>query len=137
MTQSEQLFEKSEHFLPGGVNSPVRAFRNVGGTPVFVKSGKGSHILDEDGNDYIDYVCSYGPGILGHAYPAVIEAVKQACEQGLTFGAPTKKEYEIASLIHDMMPSMEDAYGKFRNGSGDERHPCGERIYRQRLHCKI
>lgn len=107
MTQSEQLFEKSEHFLPGGVNSPVRAFRNVGGTPVFVKSGKGSHILDEDGNDYIDYVCSYGPGILGHAYPAVIEAVKQACEQGLTFGAPTKKEYEIASLIHDMMPSME------------------------------
>ena len=104
MTQSEQLFEKSEHFLPGGVNSPVRAFRNVGGTPVFVKSGKGSHILDEDGNDYIDYVCSYGPGILGHAYPAVIEAVKQACEQGLTFGAPTKKEYEIASLIHDMMP---------------------------------
>ena len=107
MTQSEQLFEKSEHFLPGGVNSPVRAFRNVGGTPVFVKSGKGSHILDEDGNDYIDYVCSYGPGILGHAYPAVIEAVEQACEQGLTFGAPTKKEYEIASLIHDMMPSME------------------------------
>ena len=107
MTQSEQLFEKSEHFLPGGVNSPVRAFRNVGGTPVFVKSGKGSHILDEDGNDYIDYVCSYGPGILGHAYLAVIEAVKQACEQGLTFGAPTKKEYEIASLIHDMMPSME------------------------------
>ena len=63
--------------------------------------------MDEDGNDYIDYVCSYGPGILGHAYPAVIEAVKQACEQGLTFGAPTKKEYEIASLIHDMMPSME------------------------------
>ena len=107
MTQSEQLFEKSEHFLPGGVNSPVRAFRNVGGTPVFVKSGKGSHIWDEDGNDYIDDVCSYGPGILGHAYPAVIEAVKQACEQGLTFGAPTKKEYEIASLIHDMMPSME------------------------------
>ena len=63
--------------------------------------------MDEDGNAYIDYVCSYGPGILGHAYPAVIEAVKQACEQGLTFGAPTKKEYEIASLIHDMMPSME------------------------------
>ena len=76
MTQSEQLFEKSEHFLPGGVNSPVRAVRNVGGTPVFVKSGKGSHILDEDGNDYIDYVCSYGPGILGHAYPAVIEALR-------------------------------------------------------------
>ena len=95
MTQSEQLFEKSEHFLPGGVNSPVRAFRNVGGTPVFVKSGKGSHILDEDGNDYIDYVCSYGPGILGHAYPAVIEAVKQACDRDLPLGRRRKKNMKL------------------------------------------
>lgn len=107
MTQSELLFEKSKELLPGGVNSPVRAFRNVGGTPVFVKSAKGSHITDEDGNDYIDYVCSYGPGILGHAYEPVIEAVKQACEDGLTYGAPTRKEYEIAALIRDMMPHVE------------------------------
>ena len=95
MTQSEQLFEKSEHFLPGGVNSPVRAFRNVGGTPVFVKSGKGSHILDEDGNDYIDYVCSYGPGILGLAYPAVIEAVNRHVNRDLPLGRRRKKNTKL------------------------------------------
>ena len=97
MTQSEQLFEKSEHFLPGGVNSPVRAFRNVGGTPVFVKSGKGSHILDEDGNDYIDYVCSYGPGILGHAYPAVIVAVKQADRKSTRLNSSHRSQSRMPS----------------------------------------
>lgn len=107
MTKSEELFEKSKQRIPGGVNSPVRAFQSVGGTPVFVKKAKGAHIVDVDGNEYIDYVCSWGPGILGHAQKTVIEAVQKACEDGLTFGAPTEKEYEIAALIAEMMPSME------------------------------
>ncbi len=107
MTRSEELFEKSKKRIPGGVNSPVRAFQSVGGTPAFIKKAKGSHIFDVDGNEYIDYVCSWGPGILGHAYPSVIDAVKKACDNGLTFGAPTEKEYEIAELIAEMMPSME------------------------------
>ena len=107
MTRSEELFEKSKKRIPGGVNSPVRAFQSVGGTPAFIKKAKGSHIFDVDGNEYIDYVCSWGPGILGHAYPSVIDAVKKACDDGLTFGAPTEKEYEIAELIAEMMPSME------------------------------
>lgn len=107
MTKSDELFEKSKNRIPGGVNSPVRAFRNVGRNPIFIKKAKGSHIFDEDGNEYIDYVCSWGPGILGHAYPKVIEEVEKACKDGLTFGAPTRKEYEIAELISQMMPSME------------------------------
>lgn len=106
-TKSEQLFEKSKTCIPGGVNSPVRAFKAVKRTPVFMDHAKGSHIFDVDGNEYIDYVCSWGPGILGHAYDRVIEAVKAACDKGLTFGAPTAKEYDIAMLIREMMPSME------------------------------
>ena len=107
MTESDRLFEQSKKHIPGGVNSPVRAFRNVGRNPIFIKSASASHILDEDGNDYIDYVCSWGPGILGHAYPKVIDAVQDACLDGLTFGAPTKKECEMAELIAELMPSME------------------------------
>ena len=105
--KSEQLFEQSKTCIPGGVNSPVRAFKAVKRTPVFMDHAKGSHIFDVDGNEYIDYVCSWGPGILGHAYYRVIEAVKAACDKGLTFGAPTAKEYDIAMLIREMMPSME------------------------------
>lgn len=107
MTKSDELFEKSQKKIPGGVNSPVRAFRNVGRNPIFIKKAGGAHIFDEDGNEYIDYVCSWGPGILGHAYPEVIEEVEKACRDGLTFGAPTRKEYEIAELISGMMPSMQ------------------------------
>lgn len=106
-TQSEELFEKSQELLPGGVNSPVRAYRSVGRTPVFMDRAQGSKIYDVDGNEYIDYVCSWGPGILGHCYKRVIDAVKEACDKGLTFGAPTRKEYEIAALIRELMPSME------------------------------
>lgn len=107
MTESDRLFEQSKKHIPGGVNSPVRAYKNVGRNPIFIQSAAASHILDEDGNDYIDYVCSWGPGILGHAYPKVINAVKDACEAGLTFGAPTRKECEMAELIAELMPSME------------------------------
>ena len=107
MTNSQDLFEKSQKVIPGGVNSPVRAFGSVGRTPVFMKKAKGSHIFDEDGNSYVDYVCSWGPGILGHADDRVIDAVKAASDDGLTFGAPTRKELEIAELINELMPSME------------------------------
>ena len=99
MTQSDELFERSKKRIPGGVNSPVRAYQAVGRNPVFIKKAKGSHIFDEDGNEYIDYVCSWGPGILGHADEEVINEVQKACQDGLTFGAPTRKECEIAELI--------------------------------------
>ena len=105
--KSKVLFEKSLEKIPGGVNSPVRAFGSVGGSPLFIKSAKASHIYDVDGNEFIDYVCSWGPGILGHAHPQVIEAVQKACTDGLTFGAPTEKELELAELITDAMPSIE------------------------------
>ena len=107
MENSKVLFEKSLEKIPGGVNSPVRAFGSVGGSPLFIKSANADHIYDVDGNEFIDYVCSWGPGILGHAHPQVIEAVKKACVDGLTFGAPTKKELELAELITDAMPSIE------------------------------
>lgn len=105
--KSDQLFEKSKKLIPGGVNSPVRAFKSVERNPLFIKSANGSHIMDVDGNTFIDYVCSWGPGILGHAHPQVIEAVKEACHHGLTFGAPTENEYILAQMIHEAMPSIE------------------------------
>lgn len=107
MENSKVLFEKSLEKIPGGVNSPVRAFGSVGGSPLFIKSANADRIYDVDGNEFIDYVCSWGPGILGHTHPQVIEAVKKACVDGLTFGAPTKKELELAELITDAMPSIE------------------------------
>lgn len=106
-SRSEELFEKSRKRIPGGVNSPVRAFGSVGRTPLFIERAKGSHITDVDGNTFLDYVCSWGPGILGHAHPAVIEAVQKACVDGLTYGAPTEKEWKLAELIHDAMRSVE------------------------------
>lgn len=105
--KSNILFEQSKKIIPGGVNSPVRAFGSVGLTPLFINRAKGSKIEDVDENEYIDYVCSWGPGILGHAHPEVIEAVQRACTDGLTFGAPTKKEWILADKIHQAMPSME------------------------------
>lgn len=105
--QSAQLFEASRQLIPGGVNSPVRAFGSVGRTPLFIDHAKGSRITDVDGNEFIDYVCSWGPGILGHAHPQVIEAVKKACADGLTYGAPTKKELVLAEMISEAMPSVE------------------------------
>ncbi|MEA5082855.1 MAG: glutamate-1-semialdehyde 2,1-aminomutase [Lachnospiraceae bacterium] len=104
---SKALFEQGKKLMPGGVNSPVRAFNAVKRNPLFINHAKGSKIYDEDNNEFIDYVCSWGPGILGHAHPQVIEAVQKACIDGLTFGAPTKKEIEIAELINELMPSIE------------------------------
>lgn len=105
--KSRELFNKSKTVIPGGVNSPVRAFKSVGRTPLFIKSAFGSRIADVDDNIYIDYVCSWGPGILGHVNPRVIEEVRKACLDGLTFGAPTEKEYVLAEMIKEAMPSIE------------------------------
>ena len=106
-TKSKELFEKAKKYIPGGVNSPVRAFGSVGLTPRFIQSAWGDRIRDVDGNEYIDYVCSWGPGILGHAHPRVIEKVREACGEGLTYGAPTEKEVVLAEMISELMPSVE------------------------------
>jgi len=101
------LFERALRAIPGGVNSPVRAFRGVGGTPPFIARGAGSRIEDEDGNSYIDYVGSWGPLIAGHAHPAVLEAVRAAAERGLSFGAPTEMEVRLAELLKECLPNLD------------------------------
>ena len=107
MSSNSELFERASKTIPGGVNSPVRAFRSVGGTPRFIRRAKGAHIWDAEGTRYIDYVGSWGPAILGHAHPEVIRAVQEAAENGLSFGAPTEAEIEIAEAIVARMPSMD------------------------------
>ncbi len=106
-TRSEELFARAQVRTPGGVNSPVRAFRGVGGTPRFIASGNGARMRDVDGNEYIDYVCSWGPHILGHRPPMVIEALREALETGTSFGAPTGREVELADAICQAVPSIE------------------------------
>lgn len=106
-SRNHQLFEQSQHYIPGGVNSPVRAFKSVGGEPVFFQRGEGAYFWDADGKQYIDYVGSWGPLILGHAHPDVVKAVQAAVQNGLTFGAPTEAELEIAQLICRLLPSIE------------------------------
>lgn len=107
LRRSQELFEEAQKYLPGGVNSPVRAFKAVGGTPLFIKKGQGSRITDADGNDYIDYVGSWGPLILGHAHPQVIAAIQQVAENGTTFGASTELEITLAKMIAEAVPSIE------------------------------
>lgn len=116
-TTNQTLFEKSQQLIPGGVNSPVRAFRSVGGTPVFFKKGLGSKLWDVDGKEYIDYINSWGPMILGHAHPEVVAAVQTAAANSLSFGAPTGLELEMAELINKLVPSMEQVR---LNSSGTE-----------------
>ncbi|MCF0041070.1 glutamate-1-semialdehyde 2,1-aminomutase [Dyadobacter fanqingshengii] len=104
---SQHLFEKAQHFIPGGVNSPVRAFRAVGGSPVFIKSAKGPYVYDEDDNEYIELINSWGPMILGHANELIQKAVYDAIQHSFSFGAPTRREVEMAELIVSMVPSIE------------------------------
>ena len=106
-TNSENLYNEAQKFMPGGVNSPVRACRSVGRTPLFIDKAKGSYIYDVDGNKYIDYICSWGPNILGHCREEVINAVKETCDKGLTFGACHNGEITLAKLIQKHFPSME------------------------------
>ncbi|UXN36159.1 glutamate-1-semialdehyde 2,1-aminomutase [Avibacterium paragallinarum] len=107
MNQSETLFAHAQKVIPGGVNSPVRAFNGVGGTPVFIDKAQGAYIFDTDGKQYIDYVGSWGPMILGHNHPAILSAVQKTAEKGLSFGAPTPLEIDLAELVCQLVPSIE------------------------------
>jgi glutamate-1-semialdehyde 2,1-aminomutase len=107
VSKSKSLFDKAKQVIPGGVNSPVRAFRAVGGNPLFMKSAKGAYLHDEDGNQYIDLINSWGPMILGHAHPLIEEAIKEALSASPSFGAPTAREVEMAELICSIVPSIE------------------------------
>src|SRR5690606_37650423 len=107
ISKSAALFQRASQYIPGGVNSPVRAFRAVGGNPLFLKHAKGAYLYDEDGNSYIDLISSWGPMILGHAHTIVEEAVKEALAGSPSFGAPTAREVEMAELICSMIPSVE------------------------------
>ncbi len=105
--KSQELYDKAKNIIPGGVNSPVRAFKSVGGNPLFISKAKGSKVYDVDGNEFIDYVSSWGPAILGHGVDEVVEAVKKSCDNGLTFGAPTENEVVLAELITELIPSID------------------------------
>src|SRR5512147_2111970 len=105
--RSRRLFEEAKKHIPGGVNSPVRAFRSVGGEPLFIKKAKGSKIVDADNKTYIDYVLSWGPMILGHAHPRVISALRKAIANGTSFGAPTELEITLAKMVKKAVPSIE------------------------------
>ncbi|MHB8375797.1 MAG: glutamate-1-semialdehyde 2,1-aminomutase [Dehalococcoidia bacterium] len=105
--RSRQIFHQAQQLMPGGVNSPVRAFRAVGGDPIVIARGQGAHIWDVDGNDYIDYVGSWGPLILGHAHPSIVQILQKAAERGTSFGAPTELEVELARLLCAAVPSIE------------------------------
>jgi glutamate-1-semialdehyde 2,1-aminomutase len=107
MSRSETLFANAQKHIPGGVNSPVRAFKSVGGTPLFFKHAEGAYVVDEDDKRYVDYVGSWGPMILGHSHPAVLDAVREQLQHGLSFGAPTAMETEMADLVCSLVPSME------------------------------
>src|SRR6478672_10625548 len=105
--KSKELFERAQQSIPGGVNSPVRAFKSVGGTPIFIEKAKGAYLYDVDGNQYIDYIASWGPMILGHAYEPVINAIKKYASYSTSFGAPTELEIEMAELIISMVPNVD------------------------------
>ncbi|MFN7096462.1 MAG: glutamate-1-semialdehyde 2,1-aminomutase, partial [Gammaproteobacteria bacterium] len=107
MSRSTELFEKAQHIIPGGVNSPVRAFRSVGGTPLFIKAAHGAYMIDVDGKEYIDYIGSWGPMILGHAHPQVMARIEEVLPLGLSFGAPTELEVQLAEKIISVMPNIE------------------------------
>src|SRR5882757_8331808 len=105
--KSQQLFERAQRSIPGGVNSPVRAFKSVGGTPVFMTKAKGAYLYDVDGNQYIDYIASWGPMILGHAYEPVIKAIQEQAVYSTSYGAPTELEIKMAELIKSMVPNVD------------------------------
>ena len=107
MSQSSHLFDLAQRYIPGGVNSPVRAFNGVGGVPVFIQRGAGAYLVDADGQEYIDYIGSWGPMIVGHAHPTVIQKVTAALQNGFSFGAPTEIEVKLAAKVCELMPSIE------------------------------
>ena len=129
--KSHAAFARAKQLIPGGVNSPARAFGGVGGEPIFIDHAEGAYLVDIDGNRYLDYIGSWGPMILGHAHPAVTAAVEQAVRRGTSFGAPTLAENELAELIIAAVPSMEKV--RLVNSGTEathERHPPGPRLHR-------
>ena len=106
-TRSQQLFDLAQQSIPGGVNSPVRAFRAVGGTPVFFDRAEGAYMFDADGNRYIDYVLSWGPMLLGHGHPQVLDAIREQLDKAMTFGTPTELEIQLAEKICSIVPGMD------------------------------
>ena len=112
--RSEQLFAEAQQIIPGGVNSPVRAFRSVGGQPRFIARAKGARLYDVDGNSYLDYVLSWGPMILGHAPATVTKAIQQAAANGTSYGAPTELEIQLATMIREALPSMEQVAEQYQ-----------------------
>jgi len=107
MNHSRRLFQRAKAIIPGGVNSPVRAWKGVGGTPLFIERGRGAHVFDSDGNRYIDFVGSWGPLIFGHAHPQILRALAKTARNGTTFGAPTEHEVKLAELIVRLIPSVQ------------------------------
>ena len=126
-TKSSELFAEAQLHMPGGVNSPVRAFKSVGRDPLYIERAKGAKMWDADGNEFIDYIGSWGPMIVGHAHERVIRAIQEAAESGTSFGASSEREIALAKLIKKFVP-----YGQFRHGSDDERDALGARVYWQR-----
>ncbi len=130
LTKSEAFFERAQEFIPGGVNSPVRAFRSVGGKPLFIAQGQGSRLFDVDGNEYIDYVGSWGPLLLGHRHPEIIAALEGALEIGTSFGAPTaQRDRSGGGDLRRRAVHRDGAAGEFGDGSDHVRHPAGARIH--------
>ena len=117
--RSSALFAQAKQVIPGGVNSPVRAFKAVGGTPIFIQEAKGSYLFDEDGNQYIDFISSWGPLILGHGYKPVVQAVQDQAEKGTSYGIPTELETKIAELALSMAPNIDKI--RFVNSGTDAR----------------
>ena len=137
-TRSAKLFAEAQQLIPGGVNSPVRAFRSVGGQPRFIKRAKGARLYDVDGNSYIDYVLSWGPMILGHAAPSVVSTIKRAAANGTSYGAPTELEVMLARMIHQAFPSMEKGPARqLRHRGGHERDSCRPWLYEARQYSEI
>ena len=129
--KSHLAFDRAKQLMPGGVNSPARAFGGVGGEPIFFDRAEGAYLFDLDGNRYIDYIGSWGPMILGHGHPAVVAAIEAALRRGTSFGAPTLAENELAELIVEAVPSIEKVRLVNSGHRGhDERHPPGPRIHR-------
>src|SRR5215207_9831762 len=107
ISKSKELFQRAQQSIPGGVNSPVRAFKSVGGTPIFMKRAEGAYLFDEDGKKYIDYINSWGPMILGHAYKPLVDAIIEKVKDSTSFGAPTELEIKVAELIKSMAPNID------------------------------
>ena len=131
MSRSQELFEQALYHIPGGVNSPVRAFHGVGGDPIFIDRAAGAYFYDPDGNRYIDYVGSWGPMVLGHAHPEVISAVQKVVQKGLSFGAPhSHRDRDGQQGLRAGAFSGSGTHGQLRHRGHHERHPPGPRLYR-------